>query len=76
VITLLEKHPKDRANNACRRARHFGIRSYAGIRDILAQALDFQPLPPTLPFPTSDSATPRFARTAAQLLKGVSNDVH
>jgi transposase len=74
VVTLLEKYPKDRANNTCRRARHFGIRNYAGIKEILTRALDFEPLPEVLPFPEQPEA-PRFARSATELLRGVSRGV-
>lgn len=66
IVTLLEKHPRDRANNTARRARHFGIRSYRGVAEILRKALDFDPLPADLPLdlPTN----PRFARSLDDLL--------
>jgi len=78
VLTLLEGHPPERANNACRRARHFEIRDYRGIKDILKKALDLQPLPQvSLPLPPAPA--PRFARPTSQLLASflkVSHEVH
>ena len=47
IVTHLEKVPEDRANAASRRALHFGNLTYAGIKDILRQQLDLQPLPGT-----------------------------
>lgn len=58
IVTLLEKHPRDRANNAARRARHFGTRSYGGLREILRKALDFEPLPASLPSTTHPTPKP------------------
>ncbi len=67
IVTLLEKHPQERADNAAKRARHFGTRTYRGVADILKKALDFEPLPPELPLP-SPPPNPRFARDIAQML--------
>lgn len=66
IVMLLEKHPRDRANNTARRARHFGIRTYRGIAEILRKALDFDPLPPDLPLALPQN--PRFARDLTELL--------
>jgi transposase len=66
IVMLFEKHPRDRANNTARRARHFGIRTYKGIAEILRKALDFDPLPPDLPLALPPN--PRFARDVAELL--------
>ncbi|MFZ5482000.1 MAG: IS21 family transposase [Myxococcota bacterium] len=80
VVTLLEGYPRERANNACKRARHFGIRDYRGLKDILKKALDLEPLPtPLIPPPATPPASPRFARPTSQLLASflkVSHDVH
>ena len=80
VITLLDGFPKERANNACKRARHFGIRDYRGLKDILKKALDLEPLPlPLIAPPQTAEAVPRFARPTSQLLASflkVSHDVH
>ena len=80
VVTLLEQYPRERANNACRRARHFGVRDYRGIKDILKKALDLQPLPaPLIAPPATPQPSPRFARSTSQMLASflkVSHDVH
>lgn len=79
VITLLDTYPKERANNACKRALHFGIRDYRGVKDILRKALDLEPLPLLVVPPASLPETPRFARSTSQLLASflkVSHVVH
>ena len=47
IVTHLKKFPQERANAASRRALHFGNLKYGGIKDILRQGLDFEPLPGT-----------------------------
>lgn len=47
IVTHLEKFPSERAENASRRALHFGNRTYRGVRDILRQGLDYEDLPST-----------------------------
>ncbi|MDP2315196.1 MAG: IS21 family transposase [Pseudomonadota bacterium] len=80
VITLLEAYPRERADKACKRARHFGISDYRGLKDILRNALDLEPLPVLLiPALATPLTAPRFARPLSQLLasyRKVSNDVH
>jgi hypothetical protein len=66
VVTLLEKHPKDRARRACRRALHFGNLTYVGVRDILRKGLDYEPLPEELPL-FGRLETPRFARSPREI---------
>lgn len=66
VVLHLEGHPKERANNACRRASHFGCYTYGGVKEILKKALDMEPLP------VDDGAAisiqkPRYARNIAEL---------
>lgn len=61
IVTLLEKHPPERAVAACERARHFGNHTYAGVRDILRNGLDFEPLPTPL-FPHQPGPRPKFSR--------------
>jgi hypothetical protein len=63
---LLEKHPRDRANNVAKRARYYGIRNYKGIAEMLRKALDFEPLPQDLPLELPNN--PRFARSVEELL--------
>ena len=45
VVRLLEGYPRERAERAARRARAYGCLDYRGIKNILAQALDLEPLP-------------------------------
>jgi transposase len=61
IVTHLEKHPAERAVAACERARFFGNHTYTGVRDILRQGLDYEPLPATL-FTQSPGPRPRFSR--------------
>lgn len=68
VVTLLEKHPQERANNTAKRARRFGVHTYRGVAEILRKALDFLELPPDLPFPTPPPPNPRFARDVGKML--------
>lgn len=72
IVTLLEKHPSERANRAAKRARHFGIRTYKGIAEILRKALDFEALPPELPLPNPPT-NPRFARDLTRMLPSKEN---
>lgn len=61
VVSLLEKHPRERANAACRRARYFGNYSYPAVRDILRKGLDLEPLPDD-ELPIKSLVSPTFAR--------------
>jgi transposase len=45
VVRLLGDYPPERAERAARRARAYGCLDYRGIKNILAQALDLEPLP-------------------------------
>jgi hypothetical protein len=65
IVTLLEKYPTERANAACRRARHFGSYEYSAIKNILNRALDLEPLPEALTEPVVSNEMPRFARPAS-----------
>jgi len=67
VVGLLERFPTDRANNAARRACHFGSRHYREIAELLRKGLDFQPLPAELPLGPLPP-NPRFARPLSTLL--------
>ncbi len=70
IVSHLETFPLERAVAACRRARHFGNYSYGGLKAILRQGLDLQPLPdgPARPAPSPPLAQPRFARAISDLL--------
>ena len=61
IVTLLEKHPAERAIAACERARHFGNHTYVGVRDILRRGLDYEPLPSSM-FTEPTGPRPRFTR--------------
>jgi transposase len=77
VVTHLEKFPRSRAENACRRARFFGVTSYQGIKEILRKALDLEPLPDTLfPRPSEPGCEPRFVRPIAQMLLAHQEKAH
>jgi transposase len=67
VILHLEGHPKDRANNACRRASYFGCYTYGGVKEILKKALDMEPLP-TAERLGGEIQKHRYARNIAELL--------
>jgi len=70
IVMHLEKFPVERAENASRRARHFGCFDYRGLKSILVQGLDLAPLPAAAE--TQEGALPerfRFARSAAELLQ-------
>ena len=66
IVTHLEKFPPARAQAACRRASYYGAMTYQAIKNILARALDLQPLP-TAKMEATWAEVPRFARDPAQL---------
>jgi transposase len=66
IVTLLEKHPRERAIGACRRASTYGAFTYAAVRDILRQGLDLAALPEPM-FPASSASSGRFARSPQSL---------
>lgn len=73
IVTHLEGFPRDRAQAACRRARFYANHTYGGVKNILRQGLDLQPLPlcGTTPAPTGTPPAQqplRFARTMNELL--------
>ena len=68
IVTHLEKFPPHRVQGAVRRAQFFGLYKYSGIRRILQDALDLEPLP-ALVVPQHGALTqPRFARNVEELL--------
>jgi transposase len=69
IVAHLETFPPERAQAAARRAHYYGTYSYRGLKDILRQGLDLQPLPLVLAAPaTASLPQPRFARSVAELL--------
>jgi transposase len=73
IVTHLETFPRERAVAACRRARHFGNYSYGGLKAILRQGLDLQPLPGS-EAPIAQLVQPRFARAITDLLHMTKED--
>lgn len=67
VVKLLSGYPSHRVAAACRRASFYGVTSYAGVKRILVQALDLEPLPTAITAPAGRLATPRFARSIQEL---------
>jgi transposase len=67
TVLMLEDHPAERANNACRRASHFGNYTYGGVKDVLKKALDLKPLPVVVDEDGKPLKKPRFARDIAEL---------
>jgi hypothetical protein len=67
IVTHLEPFPLARARAACARARFYGNHTYRGVRDILRQGLDREPLPLVVAPPSGDRRRPRFARSAEEL---------
>jgi transposase len=68
IVTHLEPFPPERACAAAARAQHFGNYTYRGVRDILRQGLDREPLQLPLRAPTPPLARPRYARPVAELV--------
>lgn len=69
IVTHLEPFPPARACAAAARAQHFGNYTYRGVRDILRQGLDREPLQLPLSAPPTGSPTrPRYARPVAEMV--------
>lgn len=69
VVTHLEQFPPARAQAACRRAQYYGNFTYPGVRDILRQGLDREPLPVAVVPATTPTERPRYARRLDELLQ-------
>ena len=69
VVTHLEKFPLARAQAACRRAQYYGNYTYPGVRDILRQGLDREPLPVVVVPAATATERPRYARRIDELLQ-------
>jgi len=74
IVTLLERHPVERARATCRRARFYGNYEYRAVKAILVKALDTEPLPIALVAGATPSASPRFARDVRELLRNHEGD--
>lgn len=75
IVSHLEQFPPQRAQAACRRADYFGNYTYQGVKRILANALDLEPLPDPSAAQHGQLAEPRFARQAAELLPNTLEEV-
>ena len=69
VVTHLEKFPPERAQAACRRAQYYGNYTYPGVRDILRQGLDREPLPVVVVPADTPTDRPRYAHRIGELLQ-------
>jgi transposase len=74
MVTHLETFPRERAVAACRRAGYFGNYTYGGLKSILRQGLDLEPLPGDAVVPAGQLAAPRFARAMTDLLHLIKED--
>jgi hypothetical protein len=52
VLSLERHYGAERLEAACRRARHFGLVSYHGVKNILERGLDGAPLEAPIETPT------------------------
>ena len=69
IVTHLEKFPERRVLATVARARFYGNLTYAGVRNILREGLDAQPLPHVvLPETVAPAERPRFARQPREFL--------
>ena len=67
VVTHLETFPVARARATCERARFFGNFTYRGVKKILRDGLDLEPLPDRRP--SANGGPPsRYARPPEELL--------
>ncbi len=76
IVTHLETYPPERAIAAARRARFYGNHSYQGIKRILTQALDLEPLPTALVDGPGTTGRFRFARNIAELVSSRTEAAH
>lgn len=71
IVGYLEQFPVERAEAACRRARLYGNYSYQGIKKILVDGLDLEPVMPRAVYVHGKIENPRFARSMDELLDDV-----
>jgi transposase len=67
VVPLLETFPRERAIAACKRAQYYDNHTFAGIRDMLRDGLDFEPLP-NAPSTAPKAARPVFSRASPPMV--------
>lgn len=66
-MKLLSSYPPHRAKAAAKRALFYGVLDYRGVKNILVNALDLEPLPVATPL-VGTLSQPRFARTIDELI--------
>jgi transposase len=71
IVTLLEGFPRERALRACARARYFGNLTYGGLKRILKEGLDLEPLPYDDEDRPQGLVQPRFARPIPDLFASI-----
>lgn len=79
VMGLLASYPPHRICATASRASFYGITSYAGVKRILVNALDLEPLPTAVEPAHGRLAQPRFARNVGELFElsaGGSDEPH
>jgi len=68
IVGYLAQYPIERAESACRRASLYGNYSYRGIKRILIEGLDLEPVGPEPVFIHGKLEDPRFARSMDEIL--------
>ena len=74
IVRLLEGYPKKRARAAAARGLFFGSTDYRGLKNILRQGLDLQPLPEKQERNWSNGS--RFARKPTEPLFAHQEEIH
>lgn len=69
VMTLLAQYPPHRVLGVVRRASFYGVTSYVGVKRILVDALDLEPLPTAVEPSRGRLSQPRFARDIGELFE-------
>jgi transposase len=76
MIQLFESVGVERSRATCRRASYYANFSHAGVKKILQDGLDRQPLPLAIINSTSNLIAPKFARSLAQVLESTEVGTH
>lgn len=69
IVTHLESFPPERARAAAKRAKFYGVTTYRGVKNILRQGLDLEPLPVAVVPSADPKVRPRFARDVRELVQ-------
>lgn len=68
MMRLLQKHPVERAERACARARYFANYTYRGLAEIFRRGLDFDSLPGTNHATYGQLERPQYARRCTDFM--------